>query len=303
MTFAYLWGEDSKTASPWEPGGARWRGQLMWRCGQCFQRGSREILCSNQHSLWPWQFIPCPLPLWGPTFQWMSHSRGWGLPPKELLLSSWAKQLWYWFIAVFPKLAGHRSPGATDHTPSPSTLKILMQSVCCGAVGSVCWASLPGDSYLPAGFGSCDSRSGRLIQLSCLRSEVGGYFGIQQTEWSPCPQTFSPLARGILLSVSFLCILKINFGLGKEKKDLSICFSRWKQIGLLLLVYYTPQNSLWEIALKSQKYLWFFWVMVCFFQFSDIILLVTDSIILIALCLGGPDPNVQFSFAKILCSN
>ena len=25
---------------------------------------------------------------------------------------------------MFPKLAGHRSPGPTDHTPSPSSLKI-----------------------------------------------------------------------------------------------------------------------------------------------------------------------------------
>ena len=127
---------------------------------------------------------------------------------------------------MFPKLAGHRSPGATDHTPSPSSLKILMQSVCCGAVGSVCRARLPGDSYLPAGFGNCDSCRGRSIQLSCLRSEAGGYFGIQHTAWSPCPQIFSPLARGILLSVLFLCILKINFNLEKKKKDLPVCFSR-----------------------------------------------------------------------------
>ena len=103
---------------------------------------------------------------------------------------------------MFPKLAGHRSPGATDHTPSPSSLKILMQSVCCGAVGSVCRARLPGDSYLPAGFGNCDSCRGRSIQLSCLRSEAGGYFGIQHTAWSPCPQIFYllvsvPVSKGV----------------------------------------------------------------------------------------------------------
>ena len=33
--------------------------------------------------------------------------------------------------------------------------------------------------------------------------------------------------------------------------------------------------------------------MVCCFLLSDIILLVTDSIILVALYLGGPDPNLQ----------
>lgn len=141
---------------------------------------------------------------------------------------------------MFPKLAGHRSPGATDHTPSPSSLKILMQSVCCGAVGSVCRARLPGDSYLPAGFGNCDSCRGRSIQLSCLRSEAGGYFGIQHTAWSPCPQIFSPLARGILLSVLFLCILKINFNLEKKKKKTyPFVFLDENK-----LVYYTPQNSL-----------------------------------------------------------
>lgn len=147
---------------------------------------------------------------------------------------------------MFPKLAGHRSPGPTDHTPSPSSLKILMQSVCCGAVGSVCWASLPGDSYLPAGFGDCDSCSGRSIQLSCLRSEAGGYFGIQHTAWSPCPQIFSPLARGILFCFISLH-LKINFNL--EKKTYPFVFLDENK-----LVYYYWFNT--HLKIPCEKLLW-----------------------------------------------
>ena len=109
----------------------------------------------------------------------------------------------------------------------------------------------------------------------------------------------SPSARAILLSILFLCILKINFSLKKGVIHLFLFF-KMKSTGLLHTSKF-PVRNCFEVSFPRISVIHLSNGL--FFHLSDTVLLVTDSIILAALHLGSPDPYLQFSLAKILCSN
>lgn len=108
----------------------------------------------------------------------------------------------------------------------------------------------------------------------------------------------SPSARAVFWSILFLCILKINFTLKKRVIHLFLFF-KMKSTGLLHTSKF-PVRNCFEVSFPRISVILLSNGL--FLHLSDTVLLVTDSIILVALHLGSPDPNLQFSLAKILCS-
>lgn len=69
--------------------------------------------------------------------------------------------------------------------PCPLPAKILMQSICCGALSSLHFTSPPEDACLLARFGNGASRSA--LSDRAVGEGVMGFSGVLHTARSPCP--------------------------------------------------------------------------------------------------------------------
>lgn len=165
----------------WE--GQDGKGQLWWRLGRCCHGGAREALCPAPVSV---TAAPGPEGLLSAILSGFLLARPPLEPHRAMSAASPRSGLWCCWKAE--RHLGH--PIYHHHHP-----------ICCEALGSVHLASPPGDSHLPAGFGdsdSCSARPDRAVRTVRLWSALAS------EPLSP----HAPSARAILLSVSFLHIIK-----------------------------------------------------------------------------------------------